>query len=257
MGFLQNLTNRQSRVTDRYILLFTITILLLSTVIIFSTNCSNQVVSFADAGLEQVVRQAIGKTDSDIYLSDVNGIALLDASGRDISDLSGLEHCTGLTELNLNNNAIKDIELLSALKKLEELNLSQNGISDISALGDLTCLKWLSIGRNSVSDISSLSSITSLTTLILSVNHIENISALSDLDHLQTLQLHMNLVCDISVLAELTSLNELGLMGNSIISIEPLVCNSGFGTGDTVDLCGNPLDAISLETYIPQLQEEE
>jgi Leucine-rich repeat (LRR) protein len=90
--------------------------------------------------------------------------------------------------------------------------------------------------------------------LILSVNYVEDISVLSGMYRLQTLQLHMNRVSDISVLTQLASLNELGLMGNSVSSIEALVHNGGLGTGDTVDLCDNPLDAISVETYIPQLQ---
>jgi hypothetical protein len=47
----------------------------------------------------------------------------------------------------------------------------------------------------------------------------------------------------------------LHLNNNQITNILPLVNNSGIGQFDTVDLTGNPLDAESLESLIPALQQ--
>ena len=52
-------------------------------------------------------------------------------------------------------------------------------------------------------------------------------------------------------LTELTSLN-LGF--NSISDLSPLVANVGLGSGDWVQLVGNPLSHTSINTHIPILQ---
>ena len=48
----------------------------------------------------------------------------------------------------------------------------------------------------------------------------------------------------------------LNLEGNSIADISPLVTNTGLGSGDFVDVKGNPLSSVSINTHIPVLQEK-
>ncbi len=57
-----------------------------------------------DANLRAVIREEIGKPTGDIYPSDLAGLTYLDASSRDISDVTGLEHCTSLEFLHLDDN---------------------------------------------------------------------------------------------------------------------------------------------------------
>jgi len=87
-----------------------------------------------DANLEAVVREAIGKPMGDIYPSDLAGLTYLYASSRDISDVTGLEHCTSLEFLHLDDNQINDISPLANLTSLTELDLDGNQISDIAPL---------------------------------------------------------------------------------------------------------------------------
>jgi Leucine-rich repeat (LRR) protein len=113
-------------------------------------------VYFADANLEQAIREEIFKPTGDIYPSDLDGLESLFAWQRNISDLTGLEYCTGLTDLDLPENHITDISPLAGLTNLWYLDLKENRISDISPLADLTNLTDLDLRRNQISDIAPL-----------------------------------------------------------------------------------------------------
>ena len=55
-------------------------------------------------------------------------------------------------------------------------------------------------------------------------------------------------------MAGLTDLEDLGLSGNAIENLSPLVANTGLGSGDKIDVGGNPLNAVSIDTHIPALR---
>jgi Leucine-rich repeat (LRR) protein len=180
------------------------------------------VVTFPDANLEAAVRDALSKPTGDITTIDMEGLTTLNAKGRSISDLSGLEHAVNLTYLNFYNNQITDISALSGLTNLTYLNFYNNQITDISALSGLTNLTELWLGRNQITDISVLSGLTSLTYLNLYNNQITDISALSGLTNLTNLNLYRNQITDISALSGLTSLTQLNLNQNQITDISAL-----------------------------------
>jgi hypothetical protein len=69
-------------------------------------------VTFADPNLEAAIREAIGKATGFICRSDLEGLTSLSASQKNIADLTGLEHCADLTELDLRGNEISDINPL-------------------------------------------------------------------------------------------------------------------------------------------------
>ena len=96
-------------------------------------NCSI-IVTFPDSNLEAVIRETINKPAGDIYLCEVEVITYLYGYNRSITDLTGIENLTSLTELSLSINSISDISALSGLTSLTWLYLSSNSISDISAL---------------------------------------------------------------------------------------------------------------------------
>ena len=64
------------------------------------------IVTFPDANLQAAIRQAISKPTGDIYASDLADLNDLNLSSRSIINLSGLEYCAGLTNLDLGNNRI-------------------------------------------------------------------------------------------------------------------------------------------------------
>jgi len=182
--------------------------------------------AFPDPNLEAVIRENLNKPESPIYMADMETIIILEAQDRDISDLTGLEFCTNLQELQLSQNNISDLSPVASLTKLVVLDLGSyqyessmllgNNISDISPLAGLTNLEELWLADNNISDISVLAGLTGLQELQLSQNNISDLSPLAGLTNLVNLELIGNNISDISVLAGLTNLIELGLGYNNI-----------------------------------------
>jgi Leucine-rich repeat (LRR) protein len=88
-----------------------------------TANFEEEAVAFADPNLEEAVRVAIGIPNAPIYESDLDGLTSLSVSGRNITDLTGLECTTSLTWLGLWDNQISDISPLANLTSLTELYL--------------------------------------------------------------------------------------------------------------------------------------
>ncbi len=159
-------------------------------------------VTFIDPILESIIREITGIPEGPIYPSDMEVIKKLDASESNITDITGLEHCTNLTELYLGDNQISGISPLANLTSLTYLCLGGNQISDISPLANLTSLTQLKLQGNSISDISPLASLTSLTELVLWDNQISDISPLVQNEGLGTgdyIDLWQNPLSDTSI----------------------------------------------------------
>ena len=223
-------------------------------------------VDILDANLRAAIEDALGQTPgTPIAPAEIATLTRLEAGNASISDLTGLEHATNLTELSLgdkyvegqghiNSNSIKDLSPLAELSNLTSLNLSQNNILDLSPLAESNNLTWLDVGGNTLSNISPVAELINLTALRLWRNNIVDVSPVADLIHLTELNLHGNNIAELSPLAKLTSLTKLQLGHNSISDLSPLVTNTGLGEGDEVNVKGNLLNYQSIHTHIPALQ---
>ena len=155
---------------------------------------------FPDPNLETAIRGVVNKPEGSLSSSDLEKVIVLIASGRNISNLTGLEYCVNLQELYLSGNHIRDISPLAGISKLEWLYLDHNNISDISALDGLINLKKLVLYANNISDISALAGLVNLQVLYLGANNISDISVLVGLTKLETLVLKDNNITDFSPL---------------------------------------------------------
>jgi len=80
-------------------------------------------------------------------------------------------------------------------------------------------------------------------------NQIFDLSPLTSLTDLTALNLQSNQIIDVSALSGLLNLHYLYLDSNQIVSISSLITNAvagGLGSGDTVTLVNNPLNAAGL-----------
>lgn len=243
---------------------------------------ATDIVTFADAVLEQEVREALslGPQDS-MSCAKAAELKTLDASGagarRSVSgspewndpdhlfhDLSGMQNLTGLTDLALRNRGLSDISPIAGLTDLVNLNLHTNWISDISPLRSLTNLVRLRIAENPLTDISALSELTELRVLrmhrhgdfiggqnprthmgatgLLFTNAVTDISPLAKLTNLVDLNIHTQDISDLSPLSGLTSLIELRLAANSFTDLSPL---RGLATLQYLELTGNEITDIT------------
>ena len=88
-------------------------------------------VVFTDAALEARVREAMGKPEGDITVSEAAAVKKLDLSNTSFDDMTS------------KNGGIHDISDLRYFTGLEDLNLSFNDLHDLSPLADLTALTAL------------------------------------------------------------------------------------------------------------------
>jgi internalin A len=214
------------------------------------------------SGLTKLENLALGQIHilSDISpLANLVNLKELDLSSNNISDISALKNLTKLTSLRLLYNPINDILALEDMKELNDLWISsptQGGplLQNTHVISELTKLTTLWLGELNIDDISFVSTLDSLLYLRLSFCNVEDISSISNCTQLMRLYLDSNNITDITPLEELTNIYLLDLKYNEITNIEPLVNNSGLGQGAAVSLIGNPLDEISINQYIPELQ---
>src|SRR5258708_39553401 len=86
-----------------------------------------------DKNLEAAVRAVIfekkDKTD-EITDEDLKKVFVLEAKGKGIKDLPGMEKCVNLLQLNAAKNEIVDVSPLKDIKNLQSLDLSHNKIVD-------------------------------------------------------------------------------------------------------------------------------
>lgn len=91
-----------------------------------------------------------------IYKNELQKLTKLDLSNQEIQDLSGLENCANLKDLNLANNLISDNSNLSKvieLPHLEEIDLSDNQLTDASVFCATKSLGTITVNNNKISSI--------------------------------------------------------------------------------------------------------
>ncbi len=241
-------------------------------------------VNFGDPGLKACVEEHLRVADPTPI--DMLALVQLNAAGKGIESLAGLEYAANLTHLNagefydssvwppvLNKNRIVDISPLSGLGNLVWLNLGSNQLVDLVPLSGLTGLQTAILYGNRIVDISPLSGLRNLALLDLETNKITDAGPLSGLSRLRWLSLNNNKIGntlplsgmrvletlllertglaalpDVSALTNLTSLN---LTGNQITDISGL---SGLPSLETVTVYGNQLTAVTTLSDLPNLK---
>jgi len=170
-----------------------------------------EAVAFPDPNLEAAIRQALDMPEGMLTRADLARLKSLEAVGRGISDLSGLEHCTHLTLVELTNNNLSDITPLERLIMLETVWLSMNQISDITPLEHHPNVHAIALDWNAVADIRPLSTLRQLKQLNLNSNTVATLEPLRDLTHLQTIEISDNPLSDLRTLATFAELRTLNL----------------------------------------------
>ena len=91
--------------------------ILVAITILTTLHAEAIVVNFPDPNLEAAIRQAINKPTGDIQQTDLvgTGFTTLEVESAGITDLTGLEYCTDLTELRFFDNQIRDVSALAEL----------------------------------------------------------------------------------------------------------------------------------------------
>ncbi len=211
-----------------------------------------QIVVFADAVLEQVIRGYIHKPTGDILSSDLDTIPIVSAPFAGIESLSGLEYCTSLRSAILAGNHLSDISPLAGATQLWGLELTGNNIADLSPLAGLSNLHQLHIGENPITDISALASVPSLQQLFMYSTQVTDFSPLYGLEHLDDIHLATLNLTDIGFISHLTHLRSCKLNSNNITSIAPLSTLIGL---EGLDLLMNQVSDLGPLTGLANLHD--
>ena len=220
-------------------------------------------VTFEDASLEAAVREALGLDPNEaITCEAAESLTTLDASGRNIRRIGGLEFFVNLEVLDLSHNFIRSIAPVGRLTKLQELNASYNLITSPGLSANLAQLSSLDLSYNLIEDLTTLvdldvgspgsparvrarrmQQLPSLSHLDLSFNAVSDLTPLSLLTGLRYLNLSGNFsIQDLSGLSGLTGLEELNLQWNVIRDLSPL---SGLENLEVLDLRHNRISHLS------------
>lgn len=198
----------------------------------------DSVIVFDDPVLESSLREALGKPEGDVTISDAHTLTELELSqmGVDkdqpyIHSLNALQYFTNLTYLGLgyavqnaqDPQAPIDLSVIANLKNLESLQMAGVVINDLSPIAKLDRLTSLTLyNGDQPLDLSPLSGLVNLVSLTLRNNRISDLTPLSGLTNLGYLDLEGNQITDVSPLAGLTGLERLYLTDNPISDFSPL-----------------------------------
>ena len=150
-------------------------------------------VVFADPNLEAAVRDQLGILGGELTTADLATLTSLDAGGRSITNLSGLEAAVNLEWLRLaDNRGIQSFEPLTYLSALNVLIADGCGLSDLGGIARLTRLGELNAANNLVQDLSPLRSLSRLYYLWADRNHFAVIDPLLDLPALSEVNVEAN-----------------------------------------------------------------
>ena len=208
-----------------------------------------------DARLAAAVRKASGLApNARITKQHMQKLRTLEATDRQIKDLTGLEYATKLKTLRLWDNQIRDVSPLAGLTNLTGLYLNGNQISDFTPIAGLTKLRALGIGQNTpkIRDITVLRGLTQIDWLNLYDGQIRDISPLAELTQLESLYLERNQIRDVSPLARLTRLKDLRLAENNIRDVSAL---TGLVNLEKLLLAENPITDTSPLASLTKLRD--
>lgn len=180
---------------------------------------------FPDKNLETAVRALIfDKKDPSKELTDddLKKVFVLEAKGKGIRDLKGLEKCTNLHLINFAKNEISDLTPLKTLNLLQSLDLSHNKVTDAEPLAGLVGLQFLELSDNQITKVEPLGKLTKLSALYMANNKVADITPLGELTRLSSLDLAKNEVSIIAPVAKLAGLSTLKLSDNKIEDISPI-----------------------------------
>lgn len=177
----------------------------------------------------------------------LTGVTELQLASNQIADLAPLTGLTQLQVLGLPGNKVSELQPLSGLTNLTKLNISFMPITSVKPLSGLTKLDDLSVTQRNteypgLASLEGVEGMTSLTRLVANNSQISDLTPLARLIQLKVLYVSSNQVADIAPLTDLVNLERLGLDYNKISDITALTKLTKL---DTLSLANNHIADFS------------
>src|SRR5262249_38136964 len=110
-------------------------------------------VRILDPGLNAAIREAVQKPSGPLNSRDLLDLTVLDASRRNVTDISGLEAARNLVSLDLQINQLTNFSLPRELTNLASLVLSINPLTNVSIPAGMTNLTKLIIESSPLANL--------------------------------------------------------------------------------------------------------
>lgn len=127
------------------------------------------------------MKQVYGKDYKIDNLNDLAQITYLACGSAGVTSLKGIEHLSGVTEINFFDNKITDLTPLQKLPKMNTLRINQNHMTSIETIGNPSVLDHFVFDGNYVKDIKPLLKIGALKSVTLIDNCITDTDTLAQL----------------------------------------------------------------------------
>ncbi|MFK7748868.1 MAG: T9SS type A sorting domain-containing protein [Kordia sp.] len=208
-------------------------LLLFLTLCIVSSSYA-QIINFPDANFKAklVANSSVDDNgDGEIDVSEALDVTRMYIHFGDISDLTGIEYFTNLTEIRCDYNNISSLDL-SIFPNMEKVNANNNNITSVNVSG-LTNLEFLNLNNNELTSID-VSGLPSLYSILITNNQISSLDT-ENFPDLSRFNCGGNLLTTLDV-SNLPSLLYLECENNLLESLN--IQNGVFER--TLDFSGNP-----------------
>ncbi len=185
---------------------FALTLLALAGLLLLAAAADTEI-RIEDPGLEAAIREKLERPRLPLYRSDARRISEIEATGRGIRTLAGLEAFRNLAALDASDNPLEVLSALEDLPRLARLRLRNCGLRDGTRLPVATGIRDLDLRDNELEAVAWIARFDRLERLNLRGNRIKDIAALSGLPNLRYLNLHSN--PDLRSIAPVSSLARL------------------------------------------------
>jgi len=144
--------------------------------------------------IEAAIRWTIDKSIGELTKADLEKVTNLYLRSNQLTDVTGLEKLTQLTELDLSDNQLTELPKgLDKLTKLTILFIDGDQLTDVTGLEKLTQLTGLHLSNNQLTEVKGLEKLTQLTILELAHNQLTELpEGLEKLTQLTKLNLASN-----------------------------------------------------------------
>lgn len=185
-------------------------------------------------------------SDADLASIDFTGLYLRDLwieNNSDITDLTPIISCTGLTDVRLSGCSVTSLAPLAKMEGLACVTADGNKLTDLEGLRDKEDLKEIRCDNNQLKDLDELVSSYRLQKISAAGNSLESADGLSSCTALEVVDLHDNKLSDVSLLAQSAStLGKVDLRSNDI---EDLSWASGMSVLTEMYIDNNRIKDIS------------
>jgi len=211
-------------------------------------------VNVPDARLRRALNKAIGldEIDSETHIPRADELISLKQLSLDeqVQDLSGIEYCRGLLELQMNDNqgAAFDLKQLNNNKKLKILNIDNASIEHLDEITTLNQLVYLKLNKVALNNIDFLPETTDLLDLTLTNSPIPEMDSIIRLDRLEYLDLSNTGLQDAAFVNQLATLKGLNLSNNLL---EEFILNEKLSKLRFVNFNNNSLEEMNFIESIP------